>query len=111
MTAIVGFTDKKNNTTWIGSDSLGSNGFSKAVQANPKCFHNDTLKNVIMGSTSTFRHISQLHILLKPFTHFSPLHKFPQICFLKAIPFYTNETPLNTPILITSLKELCSEML
>ena len=54
-------------------------------------------------------HISQLHILLKPFTHFSPLHKFPQICFLKAIPFYTNETPLNTPILITSLKELCSK--
>ena len=48
MTAIVGFTDKKNNVTWIGSDSLGSNGFSKAVQANPKCFHNDTLKNVIM---------------------------------------------------------------
>ena len=60
MTAIVGFTDKKNNVTWIGSDSLGSNGFSKAVQANPKCFHNDTLKNVIMGSTSTFRHIDLL---------------------------------------------------
>lgn len=60
MTAIVGFTDKKNNVTWIGSDSLGSNGFSKAVQINPKCFHNDTLKNVIMGSTSTFRHIDLL---------------------------------------------------
>ena len=47
MTAIVGFTDKKNNVTWIGSDSLGSNGFSKAVQANPKCFHNDTLKMLL----------------------------------------------------------------
>lgn len=60
MTAIVGFTDKKNKVTWIGSDSLGSNGFSKAVQSNPKCFHNYTLENVIMGSTSTFRHIDLL---------------------------------------------------
>lgn len=60
MTCIVGFTDKKNNTTWIGADSLGSNGYTQAVESNPKVFRNSTLKNVVMGSTSTFRHIDLL---------------------------------------------------
>ena len=60
MTCIVGFTDKKNNITWIGADSLGSNGYTQDVESNPKVFRNNTLKNVIMGSTSTFRHIDLL---------------------------------------------------
>ena len=60
MTCIVGFTDKKNNVTWIGADSLGSNGYTQDVESNPKVFRNKTLKNVIMGSTSTFRHIDLL---------------------------------------------------
>lgn len=60
MTCIVGFTDKKNNTTWIGADSLGSNGYTQDVESNPKVFRNTTLKNVVMGSTSTFRHIDLL---------------------------------------------------
>ena len=60
MTCIVGFTDKKNNVTWIGADSLGSNGYTQDVESNPKVFRNTTLKNVVMGSTSTFRHIDLL---------------------------------------------------
>ena len=60
MTCIVGFTDKKNNVTWIGADSLGSNGYTQDVESNPKVFRNNTLKNVVMGSTSTFRHIDLL---------------------------------------------------
>ena len=60
MTCIVGFTDKKNNITWIGADSLGSNGYTQDVESNPKVFRNTTLKNVVMGSTSTFRHIDLL---------------------------------------------------
>lgn len=60
MTCIVGFTDKKNNTTWIGADSLGSNGYTQEVETNRKVFRNNTLENVVMGSTSTFRHIDLL---------------------------------------------------
>ena len=60
MTCIVGFTDKKNNATWPGADSLGSNGYTQDVESNPKVFRNTTLKNVVMGSTSTFRHIDLL---------------------------------------------------
>lgn len=60
MTCIVGFTDKENNVTWIGADSLGSNGYTQDVESNPKVFRNTTLKNVVIGSTSTFRHIDLL---------------------------------------------------
>jgi ATP-dependent protease HslVU (ClpYQ) peptidase subunit len=60
MTCIVGFTDKETNQVWIGGDSLGSNGYIKDVQALPKVFRHDTFKNVIMGSTGSFRHMDLL---------------------------------------------------
>lgn len=60
MTCIVGFVDKKNECVWIGGDSLGSNGYTQAVQAQPKVFRHDIFEDVIMGSTSTFRHIDLL---------------------------------------------------
>ena len=60
MTCIVGYIDKKNDCVWLGADSLGSNGYSKSVQSQPKVFRNSIFKNVIMGSTSTFRHIDLL---------------------------------------------------
>ncbi len=60
MTCIIGYFDKENDSVWIGGDSLGSNGYTKAVQNSSKVFRNDTLKDVIMGSTSTFRHIDLL---------------------------------------------------
>ena len=60
MTCIVGFVDKKNDCVYIGADSLGSNGYTKSVQSQPKVFRNDTFKDVVMGSTSTFRHIDLL---------------------------------------------------
>ena len=49
MTCIVGFTDKKNNVTWMGGDSLGSDGYSQAVNLAGKVFHNDILNNVVIG--------------------------------------------------------------
>ena len=52
--------DLLNNCTWIGGDSLGSNGFTKAVESQSKIFRNEIFKNVIMGSTCTFRHIDLL---------------------------------------------------
>ena len=44
----------------MGADSLGSNGFTKSVENQPKVFKNSIFKNIIMGSTSTFRHIDLL---------------------------------------------------
>ena len=60
MTCIIGCIDKKDNSVWIGADSLGSNGYIKSVESQPKVFRNDIFDNVIMGSTSTFRHIDLL---------------------------------------------------
>jgi len=44
----------------MGGDSLGSNGYTKEVNAQSKIFRNEVFKNVVMGSTSTFRHIDLL---------------------------------------------------
>ena len=60
MTCIIGYIDKKENCVWIGCDSLGSNGYTKSVESQPKIFRNEIFKNVVMGSTSTFRHIDLL---------------------------------------------------
>ena len=60
MTCIIGYVDKKENCVWMGADSLGSNGFTKSVENQPKVFKNSIFKNIIMGSTSTFRHIDLL---------------------------------------------------
>ena len=60
MTCIIGFVDKKEKCTWMGCDSLGSNGYTKSVQSQPKAFHHNIFKNIVMGSTSTFRHIDLL---------------------------------------------------
>ena len=60
MTCIIGMIDKENDCVWIGGDSLGSNGYTKAIQQQPKIFRNKIFKNVVMGSTSTFRHIDLL---------------------------------------------------
>lgn len=57
MTCIVGYLDAKRDCVWIGADSLGSNGITKAVEQQSKVFRNKLLRDVIIGSTSTFRHI------------------------------------------------------
>jgi ATP-dependent protease HslVU (ClpYQ) peptidase subunit len=60
MTCIIGMLDKENDCAWIGGDSLGSNWANKSVYLQPKVFRNSIFKNVIMGSTTTFRHIDLL---------------------------------------------------
>lgn len=60
MTCIVGFTDKENGVTWLGGDSLGSNAWTKATQKNSKVFHNSTMKNIVVGGTTSFRHLDLL---------------------------------------------------
>jgi ATP-dependent protease HslVU (ClpYQ) peptidase subunit len=60
MTCVIGYVDLVNACVWVGGDSLGSNGYTKEVNAQSKIFRNEIFKNVIMGSTSTFRHIDLL---------------------------------------------------
>ena len=60
MTCIIGFTDKKSGVSWLGGDSLGSNGYTKAAELPAKVFRNETFKNVLMGGTTTFRHLDLL---------------------------------------------------
>ena len=71
MTCIIGFLEKdlygNPKKIWIGGDSLGSNGYTKSVNTNLKVFRHELFKNVIMGSTSTFRHIDLLQYSEKLF--------------------------------------------
>ena len=60
MTCIIGFIDKQNDCVWMGSDSLGSNGYTKSVQHQTKSFKHSVFKDVVIGSTTTFRHIDLL---------------------------------------------------
>lgn len=60
MTCIIGYLDKKNECVWMGCDSLGSNGYTKAIQHQAKAFKHSVFNNVVIGSTSTFRHIDLL---------------------------------------------------
>lgn len=53
MTCIVGFV--KDGITYIGGDSLGSNGYSGTVNKNRKVFHSKDTDKAIIGYTSTFR--------------------------------------------------------
>lgn len=60
MTCIIGFADRKNGVSWIGGDSLGSNGYTKSTNAPSKVFRNDVFKDVLIGGTTTFRHLDLL---------------------------------------------------
>ena len=60
MTCIIGFADRENGVSWIGADSLGSNGRTKSAEMPPKVFRNETLPAVLMGGTTSFRHLDLL---------------------------------------------------
>lgn len=52
MTCIVGLVD--NGITYLGGDSLGSNGWSKTVYTQRKVFHSEDTKELIIGLSGTF---------------------------------------------------------
>ena len=60
MTCIIGFTDKEHGVSWIGGDSLGSNGYTKSSELSAKVFRNELFKNVLIGGTTTFLHLDLL---------------------------------------------------
>ena len=55
MTCIVGVLDKAKDCVWIGSDSLGSNGCTKAVYGPHKAFKSKTSKSMVMGVCGSYR--------------------------------------------------------
>lgn len=60
MTCIIGYIDKKDDSVWIGADSLGSNGYTKKIIMQHKVFRSEIYNELIIGSTGTFRHIDLL---------------------------------------------------
>lgn len=60
MTCIVGVLDVENECVWLGGDALGSNGYTKNTQSPSKVFRHEFFKNVVMGGTTTFRHLDLL---------------------------------------------------
>ena len=58
MTCIVGFVE--NGVTWMGADSLGSNGWSMAVEKRPKAFHSKDSSDIVIGGTTSFRMLQLL---------------------------------------------------
>lgn len=55
MTCIVGLIDKEKGITYLGGDSLGSNGYSGVLRKDKKVFKLKDTKNVAIGYTSSFR--------------------------------------------------------
>jgi len=53
MTCIIGL--KHNGVTYIGGDSLGSNGYTKTLRSDKKVFKLQDTNNAILGYTSSFR--------------------------------------------------------
>lgn len=89
MTCIIGYLDKQNDCVWMGCDSLGSNGYSKAVESTAKAFHNDIMKNVVIGGTTTFRHLDLLRYSDKLFEKlevYEPIHIDHKYMVTKFIP-------------------------
>lgn len=60
MTCIIGFTDRESSVSWIGCDSLGSNNYTKLIESPAKAFRNEQIRNVLMGGTTSFRHLDLL---------------------------------------------------
>lgn len=52
MTCIVGYVE--NGVTWLGGDSLGSNGYSKTVYQQRKVFKSQDAKDLIIGLCGSF---------------------------------------------------------
>lgn len=55
MTCIVGVLDKAKDCVWLGGDSLGSNGYTKAVYKQPKVFKSKTTNKVAIGVCGSYR--------------------------------------------------------
>lgn len=85
----MGMIDKENGCVWIGGDSLGSNGYTKSVQTQSKVFRNKIFDDVIIGSTSSFRHIDLLKYSSDLFDEIDKYRKTPidhEYMVTKAIP-------------------------
>ncbi|WP_195966850.1 hypothetical protein [Clostridium sp. 1001283B150210_160208_E6] len=55
MTCIIGYVDKKKKKTYLGCDSLGSDGFIKIYREDKKIFKPTKNSNFLLGFTSSYR--------------------------------------------------------
>lgn len=60
MTCVIGLIDREKGISWIGADSLCSNGYTKETQMSSKVFRSEVFQNVLIGGTTTFRHLDLL---------------------------------------------------
>jgi len=88
MTCIIGYKDEQNNCVYIGGDSCSSNGQVKNTVENSKVFRNRKYNDVIIGSTSTWRHIDILKysdIFNKEYHNIKVDHKYLVMVFIPKI--------------------------
>ena len=89
MTCIIGYVDKVSNSSsnkpvvWLGGDSCGSGNGSDHIYKNNKVFHYMGNPNIIMGGTTSFRHLDLLETTEGLFDDFEDLENITRLDIVK----------------------------
>lgn len=89
MTCIIGYVDKVSSSSsnkpvvWLGGDSCGSGNGSDHIYKNNKVFHYMNNPNIIMGGTTSFRHLDLLETTEGLFDDFENLENITRLDIVK----------------------------
>ena len=89
MTCIIGYVDKASSSSsnkpvvWLGGDSCGSGNGSDHIYKNNKVFHYMNNPNIIMGGTTSFRHLDLLETTEGLFDDFEGLENITRLDIVK----------------------------
>ena len=89
MTCIIGYVDKASSSSsnkpvvWLGGDSCGSGNGSDHIYKNNKVFHYMNNPNIIMGGTTSFRHLDLLETTEGLFDDFEDLENITRLDIVK----------------------------
>ena len=89
MTCIIGYVDKASSSSsnkpvvWLGGDSCGSGNGSDHIYKNNKVFHYMNNPNIIMGGTTSFRHLDLLETTEGLFDDFENLENITRLDIVK----------------------------
>ena len=89
MTCIIGYVDKASSSSsnkpvvWLGGDSCGSGNGSDHIYKNHKVFHYMNNPNIIMGGTTSFRHLDLLETTEGLFDDFENLENITRLDIVK----------------------------
>ena len=89
MTCIIGYVDKASSSSsnkpvvWLGGDSCGSGNGSDHIYKNNKVFHYMNNPNIIMGGTTSFRHLDLLETTEGLFDDFEDLKNITRLDIVK----------------------------